>query len=302
MAGAVPDVGAAGRPLVEHAMDQPGTSGSGGEAAVVRRRRPQPLLLAAALLAAAAAPSRADESEEHWEAGEPRLFLSARADAGTIEHVGLAAGWGKPHWLWGGVEAHGVLFLDFASASADLRLSLLLADLTVGLRRTHAFRHLPLPEAPWYDAIPTGGGSTYLTLDLFGSGVVPTPGGLALWEVDAVRFLDPLPAARYEEWLRAVCGGRWCAVAKLAWTASLRGGALYLGAGAEWAFADGRPGPDLVRLGPVISWRLWPHLSLQGALYLPVSDPDRLGFLDSVNGVLVLSWTFATGDAPPAFP
>jgi hypothetical protein len=285
-------------------MEQAGTSGPGEEPAATGCRRPLPALLAAALLMAGiAAPCRADEPEDHWEGGEARFFLSGRADVGTVQHLGLAAGWGKPHWMWGGVEAHGVLGFDFASASADLRISLLVADLTVALRSTHAFRHMPLPDAPWYDAIPTGPGSTYRTLDLFATGVVPTPGGLALWEVNAVRFLNPPPGAeRYEEWLRAVCAGQWCGVARLAWAARLRAGALYLGAGAEWAFLDGRPGPDLVRVGPVFSWRLWPHLALQGAVYLPVSDPDRLRFIDSVNAVVALGWTFATGDSPPAFP
>lgn len=258
---------------------------------------------AAPLLIAAASFARADEPRDHWEPGEPRPFLSGRVDVGTAQHLGLAGGWGKPHWMWGGAEVHGVLGFDFASASADLRLALLVADLTLGLRRTHAFRHLPLPEAPSYDAIPTGAGSTYQTLDLLASGLVPTPGGLALWEANAVRFLDPpAGASRYEEWLRVVCAGRWCGVARLAWVAGLRDGALYLGAGAEWAFLDGRPGPEPVRFGPVFSWRLWPHLSLQGAVYLPVSDPDRLRFIDRVNAVVTLSLTFATGDAPPAFP
>jgi hypothetical protein len=275
---------------------------AGGPVVSERRRLPS-LLLVALALASAAGPSRADEPQDRWEAGAPRLFLAGRADAGTAQHLGLALGWGKPHWMWGGAEAHGALGLDFASASADLRLALLVADLSVGLRSTRAFRHLPLPDAPRHDAIPTGAGSTSVTLDLFASGLVPTPGGLALWEVNAVRFLNPPPGEqRYEEWLRVVCGGRWCAVARLAWAARLRGGALHLGAGAEWAFADGRSGSELVRLGPVVSWRLWPHLALQGAVYVPVSDPDRLPLLDRVNAVVVLGWTFATGDPPPAFP
>ncbi len=285
-------------------MEQAGKSSSGEELAATAYRRLLRGLLAAALLAAGiAAPSRADEPEDRWEAGQPRFFLAGRADAGTAQHLGLAAGWGKPHWMWGGAEAHGVLGFDFASASADLRVALLVADLSLGLRTTRAFRHLPLPDAPHHEAIPTGAGSTSVTLDLLASGVMPTPGGLALWEVNAIRFLNPPPGAqRYEEWLRVVCAGRWCGVARLAWAAKLRAGALYLGAGAEWAFLDGRPGPELVRLGPVVSWRLWPHLALQGAVYLPASDPDRLRLLDRINPVVVLGWTFASGDAPPAFP
>lgn len=269
----------------------------------VKPGRRRGVLAAALLLATAPAPARADEAEDRWERGEARAFGAGRVDLGTVQHLGLAAGWGKPHWTWGGAEAHGALGLDFASASADLRLALLAVDLSAGLRTTHAFRHVPLPEQARHDRLPKGGGFSYRTLDLFASGALPTPGGLALWEVNAVRFLDPPAGAHiYEEWLRAVCAPRWCGVARLAWVARLRGGALHVGPGAEWAFLDGRGGAELIRVGPVASWRLWPHLVLQGALYLPVSDPDRLALLDRVNAVVVLSWTFASGDAPPRFP
>ncbi len=260
-------------------------------------------LLGALLLAGSASMARADEPHDHWELGEARAFGAGRVDLGTVQHLVLAAGWGKPHWTWAGVEAHGALGLDFAAASADLRLALLVLDLSAGLRTTHAFRHVPLPDEPHHDGLPLGGGFSYRTFDLYASGVVPSPGGLALWEVNAVRFLDrPAGSQIYEEWLRVVCAQPWCAVARLAWAARLRGGALYLGAGAEWAFADGRPGPELVRVGPVASWRLGPHLALQGVLYLPISDPDRLALLDRVNGLLVVSWTFASGDGPPRLP
>jgi len=261
-------------------------------------------LIAVALLTAGRAmPARADEPQEHWEAGEARWFLSGRADLGTVEHLALSAGWGKPHWLWGGVEAHGIVGLDFGAATANLRLSLLVADLWGGLRTTRAWSQVPLPDVPHHDGLPTGGGFTYDTFDLFTSGVVPTPGGLALWEVNAVRFLDPPAGAQiYEDWLRVVCAPPWCAVARLGWVARLREGALHVGAGAEWAFVDGRGGTNLVRIGPVLSWRLWQHIALQGYLYFPVSDPDQLALLDRVNALLVLGFTFATGDAPPRFP
>ncbi len=99
-----------------------------------------------------------------------------------------------------------------------------------------------------------------------------------------------------------VCAPPWCGMAGLSWLASLGGGALYLGAGAEWAFLDGRSGRDLVRLGPVFSWQLGPHLTLEGDIYWPISDPDRFSLLDRVNGSVTLGFTFATGDKSPRFP
>lgn len=256
----------------------------------------------AAALAAGGLAGRADEVRDHWEGGEARWFLASRADLGTVEHLALSSGWGRPHWTWGGVEAHGALGLDFGAAAVDLRVALLGVDLWIGPRVTRAFRHVPLPDSPSHTRLLTGQGLTYRSLDLFASGILPTPGGLALWEVNTARLLDPPEGQIYEEWLRAVCAPPWCGVARLGWVARLRQGALHLGLGAEWAFLDGRSGRELVRLGPLLAWRIWPHLTLTGALYLPVSDPDRFALLDRVNGALVLSFTFATGDSPPRFP
>ena len=55
-------------------------------------------------------------------------------------------------------------------------------------------------------------------------------------------------------------------------------------------------------LGPVIYWRLWPHIALAGELLYPVSSPDSLGFMDSTAAFAVLSFRAATGEPPPRFP
>src|SRR5512137_2857538 len=260
------------------------------------------LLVVSALLAVTPSAPRADEPVDPWEAAERRLFPAGRVDLGTFQHVGIAAGYGKPHWMWAGVEAHAALGLDFGMLAANLRIALLLGDLWAGLRVTRTWQHVPMPPVLGLDAVAKGGGFTYRTGDLFASGVVPTPGGLLLWEANFVRFLDAPPMAIYEEWLKVVCIPPWCGVARLGWVARLADGALNVGAGAEWAFLDGRGGQELVRVGPILSWRLFPHLVVQGYAYFPVSDPDRLGFLDRINATLEISYTFATGTGTPAFP
>jgi hypothetical protein len=53
-------------------------------------------------------------------------------------------------------------------------------------------------------------------------------------------------------------------------------------------------------LGPVIYWRLWPHIALAGELLYPVSSPDSLGFMDSIGAFAVLSFRAATGRPSPA--
>lgn len=260
------------------------------------------LVAAVSLVAASPTASRADAAADPWEHGASRFFLAGRADLGTFEHVGIAAGYGKPHWMWGGLEAHGALGLDFGMLAANLRLALLLGDLWAGLRVTRAWQHVPMPPETGLSGVAREGGFTYRTGDLFTSGAIPTPGGLVLWEANLVRFLEAPPMAIYEEWLKVVCVPPWCGVARLGWVARLRDGALHVGAGAEWAFLDGRGGADLVRVGPVASWRVWPHLLVQGYAYVPVSDPDRLGFLDRIDATLVITWTVATGTGGAAFP
>jgi hypothetical protein len=260
------------------------------------------LVAAAALLAAGPSPVHADEARDPWEGGASRPFLAGRIDVGTFEHVGIAAGYGQPHWMWGGIELHGAVGLDFGLLAANLRVALLVADLWAGFRVTQSWQHVPMPPDPGLTGVPKEGGLTYRTGDLFLSGAVPLPCGLILWEANLVRFLDAPPLAIYEEWLKVVCVPPWCGVARLGFVARLRDGALHVGAGAEWAFLDGRGGPELVRLGPILSWRPFPHLVLQGYLYFPVSDPDRLGFLDRINATLVLSYTLATGTGAPVFP
>jgi hypothetical protein len=260
------------------------------------------LLPVLALLVAAPPAPRADEPSDPWEAGESRIFLAGRADVGTFEHVGIAAGYGKPHWTWAGVEARAALGLDFGLVAANLRVALLVGDLWAGLRATRTWQHVPMPPTVPLEGLADGGGFTYRTGDLFVSGLVPTPGGHVLWEANLVRFLDAPSMAIYEEWLKVVCVPPWCGVARLGWVARLRDGALNVGAGAEWAFLDGRGGQELVRVGPMVSWRPFPHIQLQGYAYFPLTDPDSLGFLDRVNASLVLTFTIATGTGTPVFP
>jgi hypothetical protein len=260
------------------------------------------LVAVSALLAVTPSALRADEAVDPWEAGEARLFLAGRADLGTFAHVAVAAGYGKPHWMWAGVEARAAVGIDFGLVATNLRIALLVGDLWAGLRATRSWQHVPMPPAIGLEDVTDSGGFTYHTGDLFASGVVPTPGGLLLWEANFVRFLDAPSMAIYEEWLKVVCMPPWCGVARLGWVARLRDGALNVGVGAEWAFLDGRGGQELVRVGPMLSWRPFPHLVVQGYAYFPVSDPDHLGFLDRINATLVITYTIATGTGSPVFP
>jgi hypothetical protein len=248
--------------------------------------------------------ARPDVPEDPWDQGKARLFLSGGFDIGTSEHTELAAGYGKPFHQWGGLQAEGWIGTDFAAAAMGLRANLRAVDLAAALRSTRTWKVMPLPDVDRQESLPTGGGFTYRTLDLSGSGGIPTPGGFAIWQVQAVRFLDPPGGAQiYEQVLRLACKPPWCATAQAGWLLSLRQGALLAGPAVEWAFRTGRgDATPLIRVGPLLSWRLWPHIQLQGGFRYPVSDPDRLPFQARLRVFLVLSYGVATGEQSPRFP
>lgn len=269
--------------------------------APVARRARRALLVA--LLAASSPAALGDEPRSRWSDGEPRPFLSAGVDLGSSEHVAVAAGWGQPHARWGGVVAHGWLSRDFTAARAGAMVDLEAVALEGGVRWVRTFEHLPLPLQDRHGELPGGDGFVSRTLDLTAKGGLPLGPGFAIYEVAAVRSLSSRRDVHlYDELYRIVYRPDWLATASAGWVASLRGGALLLGGRALWAFETGRGGDPLVMVGPGIYWRLWPHVALAGELLYPVSSPDRLGVLDSLNAFLVLSFRAATGDPPPRLP
>jgi hypothetical protein len=257
----------------------------------------------ALLLLALAAAGRADEPEDPWAKGEPRPFVAAGLDLGSSEHALLAAGWGRPHAMWGGLIAHGWLTTDMAAARAGVRVDLMALGLEAGVRVTRSFRHLPLPDVARHEAFSERHGFESRTLDLSASGGLPVGPGFAIYEVLGTRLLSSHGDVQlYDELLRVVYRPPWVATGSAGWVASLRGGALLAGGRAQWAFHTGRDGDPFVRAGPVVYWRLWPHLALAGELLYPLSNPDDLGFTAPIEAFLVLSYTAATGDRLPRFP
>ena len=87
------------------------------------------LLCAGAAAAQTAAPEELPPEPPYWSQGEPRPFLALDAEAGAHLRAIVSAGYGKPHWLWGGAEAYAFETLDFGALYAGLRASLLVADL-----------------------------------------------------------------------------------------------------------------------------------------------------------------------------
>ncbi len=258
-----------------------------------------PPMALAAVAIAAGGPALADEPQDRWAQGEPRPFLSAQVDLGSSQHVALAAGYGKPHAMWGGLLLQGFLTTDTAALRLGGQIDLQAIALEAGLRLDSSFKTVPLPDVARHTRLPGENGFDSRTLDLSASGGLPLGPGFVLLEVQGVRQLSPLGHVQVrDDLLRIVYRTPWLGVAGAGWVARLRGGALLLGGRAQWAFATGRSGDPFVRLGPLVDWRRQPRLGLAGELLYPVSTPDRLGFADQVSAFLVLSFTAATGDRP----
>ena len=265
----------------------------------MRAARASSLRALALLAALAGGPALADEPKDPWEQGEPRPFLSMEVDLGTSERLALAAGWGKPHSRWGGLMAEGFLTNAVASLRLGGRVDLQAVALEAGLRLNSTFGTLPLPDVDRQESIPEGTGYDSRVLDLSASGGLPLGPGFAIWGVVGVRQLSSLGDVQVQDPVYTIVyRPPWLAAASAGWLASLRGGALLLGGRAQWAFETGRGGAPFVRLGPVVYWRLEPHLALAGELIFPVSSPDHLGLVDQTSAYLVLAFTAATGDRP----
>ena len=109
--------------------------------------------------------------------------------------------------------------------------------------------------------------------------------------------------AIYEEWLKVVCMPPWCGVARLGWVARLRRRRAERGRRApSGPFSTGGAGRNSCGSARCSAGGSFPHLVVQGYAYFPVSDPDRLGFLDRINATLEITFTIATGTGAPVFP
>lgn len=259
------------------------------------------LIVAGPLAGAGARAQDASEPSRAWSDGPARSFLSARIDAGLYARATAAAGWGRPHWAWGGAQAYAMSSRDFGAVAGGLRVNLLAVDLEVDLRRSWSYSHRFLDAQPARSSgeLERSGRAraevTSLDVDLYG--VVPTPGGLAIWEVMWVSVLD-LPAGTYvyEEWNRVI-QGRDAVLFRAGWLALAAHQRLRIGPLVEAVALPGR-GAAVWRAGVAGSLRLTSRLDVAGFVAAPLSSPDRLDALDALNGSLALRWTWATGPTP----
>jgi hypothetical protein len=233
----------------------------------------------------------------HWSEARARPFVAGLFDAGGLLRAKLMIGYGKPHWLWAGLESEALTTSELGLTAVRARLALLVADLAIAYRRTWSYRRSWLAREPSYsDGDLTGGPkASYHSLDMWLWGIVPVGNGYLDWEVESVRVYGvPAGFDLYEEWLRVPARPPWLVATRLAYAHTFKSGRIALGAMGEWIWPGDRA--TWLRVGPLASYVFSSHWDVSGLLTFEVRSPDQLSFYNGVWGTFRFRYRFATGE------
>jgi hypothetical protein len=244
----------------------------------------------------------------YWSEGEPRWFVSTKSDLGTpYVKPYFSAGYGMPHFIWGGVDVNSITTGEFTQVYAGLRAATPVLDFAFGVRDTWSYAKpflAPKGSFTRSDVLDApGSAARYWAWEAEVVGILPLPHAAVVADFIMVKTLDvPDGMYLYEESYRAVIAKPFYAVLRTAVVARvLREGALKFGPLVEYVFATGRD-RDVLRVGPAAAIQLTDHLEAQGTLTLAVSSPDSLGLVLGAYGVMGLRYRWATGERSPKLP
>ena len=253
-------------------------------------------------------PRTGNATPSYWADGAPRLFVSSRIDAGFgYGKAQLAAGYGKPYWMWIGVEAFPITTYEFAAFYAGLRAYLPFADLALGVRDNYSYKFGWLDPKEHHDGPEVrdrhGDRARYLAWEAVLSGGAPVPLGYALWEATVDVVTDAPPNVHlYEESIRAVMKPPKIVMTRLGYLLAFgRNDFIKVGVLGEAIFLPGRAS-NVLRIGPVGSINLTDHLEALGVVTFAVKSPDTLDTVLGGWAILGLRYKWATGDKLPRFP
>jgi hypothetical protein len=244
-----------------------------------------------------------DDALPYWAQGHTRPFVAGQAMAGLgVGRLTLSAGYGKPHFMWGGLEGNGSLTPYYANLQGGLHLSAFIADLYISYRRTYSLTHGLLPNASTVSDDDLDANSNnkvrYDALHAQMWGFIPYRRLLLAWEFACVRpFGQPSNTLLYEEIQRVIItpAGVFSikATPMIKPSRSLK---LYVGVLVEQLALLGRGVEWVWRLGPSAFVTLGDHWDVGGYLSWPIQSPDRLGFWNGMYGTAAIRYHFATGD------
>lgn len=244
----------------------------------------------------------------YWSHGDARWFISARPELGTpYAKPYVSAGYGKPHWIWTGVDVNAISTLEFIQGYAGLRASTPVLDFAFGWRDTKSFgKGWLTPAASFNRADVTDGPgprARYWAWEGEAVALAPLPFSAIVVDFIAVKTLD-VPAGKYvyDESYRVVVKDSLFEVLRVGLVARLlREDALKIGVLSELVFGTGR-GHSVLRVGPVVSFQLTDHLEAVGGVTFAASSPDDLGLTLSTYGISGLRYRWATGERDPKLP
>jgi hypothetical protein len=244
----------------------------------------------------------------YWSQGIARWFVATKSDLGAAyAKPYFSGGYGKPHWLWTGLDVSSITTYEFTQLYAGVRAAAPVVDFAFGVRDTWSFKRPLLAPKRSYtrsDLLAPGGkAGRYSAWEAEAVAIVPLPHFAFVGDLIVVGMLDiPRDRSVYDESYRAVVADREYMVLRGAPVLRLLNeGALKLGVLGEYVFDTGRP-KSVVRVGPVGALTLTDHLDALATLTFAVHSPDKLGIVLGAYGTAALRYRWATGETKPALP
>ncbi|MEZ4268710.1 MAG: hypothetical protein R3F39_20320 [Myxococcota bacterium] len=243
-----------------------------------------------------------DDPRGHWESGRIRPFVSSSLDVGLLYlRPRFSFGYGRPFWLWAGVEANPILSLEQVGVYGGLRLASSYVDLRVGARYAYAISASFLERRDTYNPEQldsrAGPHSTYLSLETELTASIPLGPGAILSETGLTLITGVTSGYNvFEETLRVVADPPFVWRQRLGYALRVRKkGALSIGVVAE---VVGNPARDLlvVRAGLLVRMQLFYNLSLRGTFVPTVYSKDDLGLVGADSFQIGIRWLWASGD------
>ncbi len=246
-----------------------------------------------------------DEPESgYWANGKPRWFFAATLELGfAYVRPKLAAGRGRPHWEWIGLEALPIVTLEGAGAYGGLRGQVPNLDARLGVRYFSPFNRTLLPEQERHGRLdieredgPNGRYVAYEaeiapSLELFGGSAFSV---LTAYYVPGIQAGHHL----YEESLKVVIAPPFVWRARLGYGFGFGPrGSIRVGPAAEVLGLSGRD-EQVFRAGMVAIAAVSNSLDVQATLLPVISSPDRIGLAGADWGHLGVRWRWATGQPP----
>ncbi len=240
----------------------------------------------------------------YWEIGRTRPFLAATVDAGLIYlRPRFAAGYGRPHWSWIGVEADPNIGVGGLGYYSGVAAALPWLSLRLGGRYFYPFSRNLLEPREAYErsdiGLLDGPVGDYLAYEAEVAGTLPLGPGSA-FAVATGMHLGLVPPDKYvfEDSLKVVAAPPWLWRARVGYLLALGfNGALRVGVAGE---TIGLPGRDahVIRAGLVASVLISAELEAQASLLPVLASPDSLGLAGSDFGTLGVRYRWGSDSAP----